>query len=87
MTFPVAKLTPLLIFDGTNYDVWKIHTLNHFRSMDPNLERIVDMGFSPPKDPQNLSIEDEKNSYLRSEERRVGKECLRLCRSRWSPYH
>ena len=21
------------------------------------------------------------------EERRVGKECLRLCRSRWSPYH
>ena len=26
-------------------------------------------------------------SILRSEERRVGKECLRLCRSRWSPYH
>ena len=23
----------------------------------------------------------------RSEERRVGKECLLLCRSRWSPYH
>ena len=23
----------------------------------------------------------------RSEERRVGKEYLRLCRSRWSPYH
>ena len=26
-------------------------------------------------------------SETRSEERRVGKECLRLCRSRWSPYH
>ena len=25
--------------------------------------------------------------FTRSEERRVGKECLRLCRSRWSPYH
>ena len=25
--------------------------------------------------------------YLRSEERRVGKECATLCRSRWSPYH
>ena len=25
--------------------------------------------------------------HSRSEERRVGKECLRLCRSRWSPYH
>ena len=24
---------------------------------------------------------------LRSEERRVGKECVFLCRSRWSPYH
>jgi hypothetical protein len=24
---------------------------------------------------------------FRSEERRVGKECRRLCRSRWSPYH
>src|SRR3546814_12482419 len=23
----------------------------------------------------------------RSEERRVGKECVRKCRSRWSPYH
>ena len=23
----------------------------------------------------------------RSEERRVGKECQRMCRSRWSPYH
>src|SRR3546814_20973659 len=24
---------------------------------------------------------------MRSEERRVGKECVRTCRSRWSPYH
>ena len=27
------------------------------------------------------------NDIIRSEERRVGKECLRLCRSWWSPYH
>src|SRR3546814_15350193 len=25
--------------------------------------------------------------YPRSEERRVGKECVSPCRSRWSPYH
>ena len=25
--------------------------------------------------------------YSRSEERRVGKECASMCRSRWSPYH
>src|SRR3546814_12097875 len=28
-----------------------------------------------------------KNGFNRSEERRVGKECVSTCRSRWSPYH
>jgi succinyl-CoA synthetase alpha subunit len=28
-----------------------------------------------------------RDMLMRSEERRVGKECRRLCRSRWSPYH
>src|SRR3546814_18702833 len=28
-----------------------------------------------------------KHYYARSEERRVGKECVSTCRSRWSPYH
>ena len=56
-----------LSFDGTNFDVWVIHMLNLFRVMDPNLERIVDMGFSPPKDHQRLSLEDEKNSYLNTQ--------------------
>jgi NAD+ kinase len=32
-------------------------------------------------------IECEVRVDGRSEERRVGKECRRLCRSRWSPYH
>src|SRR3546814_17833260 len=27
------------------------------------------------------------SSEYRSEERRVGKECVSTCRSRWSPYH
>ena len=30
------------------------------------------------------TCEDEN---VRSEERRVGKECTSWCRSRWSPYH
>src|SRR3546814_12832617 len=29
----------------------------------------------------------ERIRTLRSEERRVGKECVSTCRSRWSPYH
>src|SRR3546814_15220520 len=28
-----------------------------------------------------------RNISVRSEERRVGKECVSTCRSRWSPYH
>src|SRR3546814_2126513 len=28
-----------------------------------------------------------KHTHIRSEERRVGKECVSTCRSRWSPYH
>ena len=56
-----------LSFDGTNYDSWKIHMLNYFRAIDPCMERIVDMGFSPPNDTQNLSLEDEKNSYLNAQ--------------------
>ena len=36
-------------------------------------------------------LSNDKRTYTvekaRSEERRVGKECLWLCRSRWSPYH
>src|SRR3546814_17408611 len=28
-----------------------------------------------------------KRRNFRSEERRVGKECVSTCRSRWSPYH
>ena len=32
------------------------------------------------EDPASLSA-------YRSEERRVGKECVSTCRSRWSPYH
>ena len=56
-----------LSVDGTNFDVWVIRMLNHFRVIDPCLERIVDMSFYPPKDSQNLSLEDEKNSYLNAQ--------------------
>src|SRR3546814_17967272 len=41
---------------------------------------VVDPAWNKPNDP---AIE----KRFRSEERRVGKECVRTCRSRWSPYH
>src|SRR3546814_20451215 len=36
----------------------------------------------------NSKLEERLHKVLaRSEERRVGKECVSTCRSRWSPYH
>ena len=40
------------------------------------------------KSGKNISPEKAMEHILgRSEERRVGKECVSTCRSRWSPYH
>ena len=33
----------------------------------PNIEQFLDVGFSPPMDPQNLSLEDEKNLHLEAQ--------------------
>ena len=56
-----------------------------FRQAHPNFVvegMLTSQAFTPfPKDQGNLSVYD--GDQLRSEERRVGKEC----RSRWSPYH
>ena len=34
-----------------------------------------------------VKVNADEEPELRSEERRVGKECTSWCRSRWSPYH
>src|SRR3546814_19779337 len=44
--------------------------------------RGVDLSLAIDQDLGNLGA-----LTFRSEERRVGKECVRTCRSRWSPYH
>src|SRR3546814_15455240 len=35
----------------------------------------------------DVAVFTDARSESRSEERRVGKECVSMCRSRWSPYH
>src|SRR3546814_8121068 len=37
--------------------------------------------------PRSSSAPAKRSDTGRSEERRVGKECVSTCRSRWSPYH
>ena len=53
---------------------------------------ILLISFEINADKDEVIIEKGQKWYLekrsnRSEERRVGKECPLLCRSRWSPYH
>src|SRR3546814_16715553 len=49
---------------------------------DRTIRRIRDLPVF--EDPVELEVE---RLRLRSEERRVGKECVSPCRSGWSPYH
>src|SRR3546814_6407461 len=57
--------------------------------LDAAVSRVVDgvMGEAVDID---IAVElaiDAREQIERSEERRVGKECVSTCRSRWSPYH
>ena len=44
-------------FNGTNYIMWRLHMLCHFRAMGPNALRIVVVGDSNLKDGQSPSLE------------------------------
>src|SRR3546814_3622250 len=48
------------------------------------VETVVDPAAIIAATAASLSVSD---ILRRSEERRVGKECVSTCRSRWSPYH
>ena len=53
------------------------------------IEKLVQLNKKALADYDTLEWESAKKTLLeaRSEERRIGKECALLCRSRWSPYH
>src|SRR3546814_14596424 len=48
------------------------------RSLQPKLAAIPDA---------RVTFQSQSGGFSRSEERRVGKECVSTCRSRWSPSH
>ena len=52
----------------------------------PDTDTIIELVQAHIADAHD-SFELEDMIEARSEERRVGKECASMCRSRWSPYH
>src|SRR3546814_11726144 len=79
----------LMLFDGAWEHILSQSILDSARDNDP------DGPFSSDTYGQDLQTYYQTNLFFdtldvaeaRSEERRVGKECVSTCRSRWSPYH
>src|SRR3546814_7176740 len=68
---------------------WLLSCLEQSGALDPHAEAGADIGggvrgadvdLDRPVDPRHLALDPP-----RSEERRVGKECVSPCKSRWSP--
>src|SRR3546814_3556013 len=73
---PEHRLDPR--FHGDDTTGWTGKVQDH-----PFIASQTRLTFARAGKTRPLSLED----YERSEERRVGKECVSTCRSRWSPYH
>jgi hypothetical protein len=53
----------LLLLDGSNYTSWSASVLTIFKDMGPHIERIIDVGISPPSDDLAI-LSKEKVKYL-----------------------
>src|SRR3546814_4903074 len=78
--------------DLPRYGVWESNVLNPFFYRGKTY--FARMYFSSHARDASADDEVSNSQYKplarvieRSEERRVGKECVSTCRSRWSPYH
>ena len=74
-----------LVLDGED----QVARLERFRATYPDVPVLL-LGTRPRAWVGDQKLEQPTLRGLldgRSEERRVGKECVSLCRSRWSPYH
>ena len=56
MSFRELVHDPTLIFDGTNYDVWKIRMLNLLRDINPNFKKIVAVSYTHLTLPTNREV-------------------------------
>src|SRR3546814_11126311 len=87
--FSVVYIEPVLQNeDGTERSIWPykwplsyLNDIKHTRSYKKNFLN------QPVRMDGDYWVESDFQYGDRSEESRVGKECVSTCRSRWSPYH
>src|SRR3546814_20047949 len=60
---------------------------NHWMPQEIGMSADIAMWQDPPGLTEDERMIIKRSLGFRSEERRVGKECVSTCRSRWSPYH
>jgi hypothetical protein len=66
-TSGLMDMVPLLLLDGSNYDSWSTRMLDIFRTMGPQIERVVDVSISPPNDKELSFKEEEKCIHLNAQ--------------------
>src|SRR3546814_10762193 len=78
----------------TNYQTGAIAKARHTLQKDgkaatrPQIVAALNFGlWASLFGPKSHHLWQSLRTIFRSEERRVGKECVSTCRSRWSPYH
>src|SRR3546814_20492296 len=67
---------PMQVF---SYEIMRIAKISASTTYHKSIKDLSDFG--------HIKYEPSFKRNQRSEERRVGKECVSTCRSRWSPYH
>src|SRR3546814_9762477 len=84
----------LAVLDEEHAQPWKAlqhpaeHQADEVRLADLRQRDVTfDERFRPAAGDDRGAVVDVLGPRHRSEERRVGKECVSTCRSRWSPYH
>src|SRR3546814_12826632 len=79
--------TVAALFEGRSHAVALHHALDEVKTgIGLRNFRVVGTG-DAGKILRPEGRNDDAAIAVRSEERRVGKECVSTCRSRWSPYH
>src|SRR3546814_13422890 len=70
--------------DEARFEAWLHANRRHREAYNRVASTLMQVASSAQTSPMLLL---RQQALRRSEERRVGKECVSTCRSRWSPYH